>query len=63
MKCDKCGNTEVKIEFEEWKSVTEVMLMYIQLTKEQKDMILLMVDGALYRAEKSKKLEKAKDEK
>lgn len=54
MKCEKC-NHDTPISFDEWKLLTDVMFSFIRLSKEQKDMILLMVDGALYRAEKSEK--------
>jgi len=50
MKCEQCQK-ETKISFEEWRELTTVMLDFAILPKEQKEMILLMSDGLLYRQE------------
>jgi len=47
--CDHCGK-ETSIGFEEWNNLNTVMLSFLELSQEQKDMILLMIDGAMYRA-------------
>lgn len=49
--CEHCGK-ETAVGFDEWKNLNEVMLSFLDLSKEKQDMILLMIDGALYRAEK-----------
>jgi hypothetical protein len=50
MKCEHCKKDTV-ISFEEWRELTTMMLSFMDLTKEQQDLILLAMDGALYRQE------------
>jgi len=50
MKCEHCQK-ETKISFEEWRELTTVMLDFAVLPKEQKEMLLLMAEGLLYRQE------------
>jgi hypothetical protein len=37
--------------FEEWQSITRLMLDFYALSKQQQDQILLMIDGLKYRSE------------
>lgn len=55
MTCEKCNHKQT-ISFEEWKYLTEVMLTFVELSKEQKDMVLLMIDGAMYRSQRKNEL-------
>lgn len=61
--CDHCKK-ETTVGFDEWVNLNKVMLSFMDLSKEKQDMILLMIDGALYRAEKQKPTaqEEGKDE-
>ena len=54
--CDHCKK-ETTVGFDEWVNLNKVMLSFMELSKEKQDMILLMIDGALYRAEKTHKKE------
>lgn len=49
--CQFCQN-ETAINYEDWLSLTKVMLTFSGLTDAQKDTILLMIDGMKYRKEK-----------
>ena len=59
--CDHCGK-ETRIGFDEWNNLKDLMLDFVRLTKEQKDMILLMIDGAFYREEQMRKRKAADEE-
>lgn len=59
--CDHCGK-ETRIGFEEWNNLKELMLDFIRLTKEQKDIILLMIDGAFYREQQTREARKRWEE-
>jgi len=52
--CEHCKK-ETAVGFSEWQALNKVMLSFMDLSKEKQDMILLMIDGALYRAEKKNK--------
>lgn len=49
--CDNCLKPTT-IDFGSWLKLTHLMLDFTRLSKEQKDVILLMIDGALYRQQK-----------
>lgn len=55
--CDKCGQ-ETAVGFTEWINLNRVMLSFMELEKDKQDLILLMIDGALYRAEQHHKKRK-----
>lgn len=52
--CDHCQK-ETTVGIEEWSNLNKIMLSFMSLSKEQQDIILLMMDGAFYRAQKKTK--------
>lgn len=48
--CDHCKK-ETTVSFDSWKNMSEMVLGFMRLSKEQRNIILLMIDGALYRHE------------
>lgn len=47
-RCEHCGQDTV-VGYDEWLNLTELMMTFSGLTAAQKEIILLMIDGAKYR--------------